>query len=166
VGGVTEELYLFTGLFKQYSRISRYVNESLKTTSRSAAQEFPKSVWNPKVHHHIYNTTPLSKIHFDIIRPPTSWFAQCSLYLRRPTNILYTFHCPMHATCTAHPHSLNHSYYTWRTVHPHYAVLYNHLSSHPSLVQIFSSAPRSLCSSHNVRDQVSHSYDVDTRPKP
>jgi hypothetical protein len=39
---------------------------------------------------------------------------------------------------------------------PHYAVFSNLLSLHPSSVQIFSSNTLSLCSSLNVRDQVSH----------
>jgi hypothetical protein len=45
---------------------------------------------------------------------------------------------------------------------PHYAVLSNLLLFHPSWLKIFSSAPCSqtscVCSSLNVRDQVSHPY--------
>jgi hypothetical protein len=62
---------------------------SSEATSCSAAQEFPKILWNPKFHHSVYKSPLLvfipsqinpvngipyysSKVNFNIILPPTS----------------------------------------------------------------------------------------------
>jgi hypothetical protein len=83
-------------------------------------KNLPSILWNPKVQHRAHKSPPLvpilnhtnpihsissylSKIHFNIVHPPTSWSSQWSLSVCMPTNILYAFLVSsIRATCPAH----------------------------------------------------------------
>jgi hypothetical protein len=83
------------------------MSPSWEATSYAATQEFPNSLWNPKVHYSVHkspslvpilsqinpvHTTPshIPKIHFNIIHPPTSWHS--SLFPSGfPTKIQHAF---------------------------------------------------------------------------
>jgi hypothetical protein len=83
-------------------------------------QEFPSILWNPKVHYRVHKSPPLvpilnqidpiptipsylSKIHFNIVHPPTSCLPSGLFPSGFSTNILYAFvFYPIRATCPAH----------------------------------------------------------------
>jgi len=93
---------------------------SWEANSRSANQEIPHLLWNPKVHYHVHNNLPLvsilsqlhlvhtfspyfPKIHSDVILPSTPRSSECSLPFRLSDQILYAFLIsPTHATRPAH----------------------------------------------------------------
>jgi hypothetical protein len=114
---------------------STELNHSWGAASCAANQEFPNILWNPKFYCRVHKSPPLvpvlnqinpvhinpsclTKIHFNIVRPPTSWSSQWSLsfwlshqYICIP---LLPHSCYM--PCPSRPPWLHHFNYTYRGV--------------------------------------------------
>jgi hypothetical protein len=161
---------------------SMELSPSREAASCADTQELSNILWNPKVYYRVHtdpllvpilsqinpvHTTPsyLSKIHSNIILPPTSrssyWSLSFWLSHQNPICI------PLLPMCaTSHPPWLDNSNYTRRNVQVMKTLFmqFSPASYQSSLFgpAILLSTPfsntLSLCSSHNVRDQVSHPY--------
>jgi hypothetical protein len=149
--------------------------------SWGAASSAASTLWNPKVNYCAHKSPQLvpilshinpvhnipfyiSKIHFNIVHPPTSWSYQWSLSFwlshQYPICILLLNHsCYM--SRPSHPPRLHNFNYTWRRVQVMKLLImqFSPTSCHfISLRSNLFSNILSLRSSLNVRDQVSHPY--------
>jgi hypothetical protein len=155
---------------------SMELSSTLEADSRSAYQEIPRILWNPKVNYRVYKSAPPVPVlsHMNPIHniPPQSLkiFFILSFHLRLglpsdlllsdfPTKILYTFlFCPVIATCHAVPW-FDHFDVRWRIeiMNLHHPVTSFLLGPNILLSTLFSNT-LSLCSSLNARYEVSHQY--------
>jgi hypothetical protein len=162
------------------------LSPSREVAGCESTQEISCTLWMPKVHYHFLkipplvpilsqinpvHTTPsyLSKIHYNIIHPPTSWSSVASLFRGFPPNNLYVFLVsPIRAT--DHAHIIAHDFTILIILAEEYKLrissLYSFLQPHATssllgpniLLSTLFSNTLNPCSSRNFRDQVSHPF--------
>jgi hypothetical protein len=122
-----------------FTSYNKHTSSTDLSTSFAATQELLSSLWIPKVHYSIHQSSPHHPILILSIHPrlrlPTGLFP-CGFH----ANNLYAFLFSPHScymSCPSHPPWLDLSNYTWRRVSYevlHYASFSNLLSLHPSSV--------------------------------
>jgi hypothetical protein len=112
------------------------LSPSWETANCAATQELPSILRNPKVHHRVHKSPPLvpilsqidpvhttpsylTKIYFNIVRPPTSWSSYLFLSFWLPHQYSTCIpHLPhsCYMPCSSHSPWLDHSNYVWQWV--------------------------------------------------
>jgi hypothetical protein len=133
----------------------------------AATQEFPSNLWNPKVHHRVHKSPPLVPILSQIYQSIPSHLMSLRSILILSTHLHLGLPCGLfpsgYMTCPPHPPWLDHSNYTWRRVQIMKLLI---MQFSPTSCHFTSLGPNillstlSLCSSLNVRAQVSHPYRI------
>jgi hypothetical protein len=125
---------------------------SWETTSHSAAQEFPRILWNPRFHHRVYKSSSLFPIRCLIIivhpldsssyDPPTSVLPSAIVHSGFPTKTLHAFpFSPFELLVLPISFSLPCSFGLYLVKSNCYEVSFSLPSLNSSTLQLFSSAP-------------------------
>jgi hypothetical protein len=152
------------------------LSPSWEAASRSAIQEFPNILWNPKVHYRIQESLPLVPILRDMnpVHSTPSHFSKIYFNIILHLCLGLPYSSSPHACyipCPSHPPWLVHSNWIWRRVYVmklhiiQFSPISYLLTLHPFSVHIFSSPLSSQIpsaytrfSSLNVKGQLSLSY--------
>jgi hypothetical protein len=156
---------------------------SREATNCAATEEFPNTSWNPKVHYCVHNTPPLvpilsqinpvhttpfylSNIHFNINHQPTFVLVVSFLLAFPPISYMQSSFPTIHATCPTHLILLDFiiliilgkEYKSWRSSSCSFLQppVTSTLFSPNILPSTLFWNTFSLCSSLNIKDQVSH----------
>jgi hypothetical protein len=128
------------------------LSRSWKAASCTAIQELSSFLWNPKVHYHVHKSPPLVPILSQISQVHSTPSCLSKIHF----NIVNLCYMP----CQSHTPWLDHSNCTWRRVQVMKLLIMQFSPASCHLIPLRSSAlssnTLSLCSSLNVRDQVSH----------
>jgi hypothetical protein len=96
-GYITAAISAISTLATPFTYLLMELSASWEAANCAASQELPSVLWNPKVHYRLHKSPPpvlilsqidpnptirsyLSKIHFNIVHPPTSWSSQWGIY--------------------------------------------------------------------------------------
>ena len=151
-----------------------------EAASSSVRQECRSTciLWNPKFHYRVHNRPPIVpvlsqinpgrtliscsvKIHFTRILPCMSWFSKWCLPFRFPLlPCMYHMPRPAHHPCIRHLNNIWWAVEIMKLLSMQFfpCSVFSSLLGPDIFLIILFSMTLSLCSSHNVSDQVAHPY--------